>query len=818
MSLHVAVGRYVLVREIARGGMGTVYEALDPELKRRIAIKVLHGEIADARTVARLHREASIAARLQHPNIVAIHEVGTHEGRHFIAMDYVDGRTLADVLRERGTARAELLRMLEDVARAVGFAHARGVVHRDLKPANVLVDAGGRVLLTDFGLAHAEDVGQRLTRSQAVLGTPHYMAPEQVRGETRNTDARSDVYALGVMLYEILTGRLPFGAQTPAHLFQQILVEEPPPPAAAEADLEVIRFKAMDKERGQRYADATEFADDLARFRRGEPILARAPSFAARLSRGLRRRGAVLGTAAGVLAVAAAAWLVQDAVRASAEAGRSREAAARLESERGRAKEHERTRVETEDRARAQDEAFRHLEAARPALERATGLLHRKEADPDALARLADEARDEIEKAVARAPELAHAHYLLGVAWDLKGWADRAEECWRRAIALDARFGPAHGRLGRLLLVRAFIVTTHIAGPGEIEEPGDAAPVAEEAARSLGAAGGGPDDEMERAIAATMLAYVRRDADDFARRAVAGRQRFAGHDGEEEWWWLVGLAARAEHRMRAYDRALELRAAYPLVLYCRATEHYLRGDLQAAARDMEAAARFSPRDPVILFNRGAARQRLRRYDEAMMDYDRAIELKPDYAAAFANRAAAHKDRGELDRALADYTRALELRPRYITAINGRGHTWLAKGDTARAVADFTRSLEVNPGYFVPYSDRGVARLQAGDRPGAAADFDAAIEGDPDCTAALLNRGGMRYADGRHAEALADLNRAIELDTNLADAYANRAMVHTQLGDLGRAAADYEKALAVAYPGWPNRGYVQGLLERLRRRK
>ncbi|MBI2901433.1 MAG: serine/threonine protein kinase, partial [Planctomycetes bacterium] len=243
------LGKYLLKREVARGGMGIVFEAEDPKLKRRVAVKVLKETEAGAEEVARLHREAAIAAQLRHPNIVPIHEVGmvrddADRCTHYIAMDFVDGRTFAAVVRDPAVARGERLRMLEDVARAVAFAHSKGVVHRDLKPENVLVDTTGRVALTDFGLARSESFQTRLTASFTVMGTPAYMAPEQVKGLLPEVDARTDVYALGVMLYEALVGKPPFQADVPATLYDHILHREPARPTeldpSIERDVEVV--------------------------------------------------------------------------------------------------------------------------------------------------------------------------------------------------------------------------------------------------------------------------------------------------------------------------------------------------------------------------------------------------------------------------------------------------------------------------------------------------------------------------------------------------------------------------------------------------
>jgi tetratricopeptide (TPR) repeat protein/predicted Ser/Thr protein kinase len=301
------LGKYRIVRELGRGGMGIVYEARDSLLQRRVALKVLKPEAPpSSRAIDRFRREATIGAKLQHPNIVRVQEFGAaHDslGRqlHYLAMEYVDGRTLSRVIAE-GASRDELLRILEDVGRAVASAHKTGVIHRDLKPANVIVEASGRPVLVDFGVSQAEDFGTRLTTSGVVLGTPAYMAPEQVRGEANRIDARTDVYALGAMLYETLSGLPPFPDETTPLLLQKILTVGPVPLRrrmdSVDPQLESIVLKSMATDPEDRYPSAREWVRDLARVRRGQLIEAR-PA---------RKWGRPLAVAAALL-VLAAAWI-----------------------------------------------------------------------------------------------------------------------------------------------------------------------------------------------------------------------------------------------------------------------------------------------------------------------------------------------------------------------------------------------------------------------------------------------------------------------------------------------------------------------------
>jgi outer membrane protein assembly factor BamB len=310
-------GDYELLEEIARGGMGVVYRARQVSLNRIVALKmILAGQLASEEDVQRFRHEAQTAAALQHPNIVAIHEVGEHNGQHYFSMDYVEGHSLADWIADGPLPPLQAAEHVETVARAIQFAHERGVLHRDLKPANVLLDRSGQVRVTDFGLARQMTADKGLTATGAVVGTPSYMPPEQASGK-RVIGPSADIYSLGAVLYELVTGRPPFRAATPLDTLLQVMEAEPAAPRllnpAVNRDLETIILKCLRKEPAKRYASAAELADDLGAFREGRPIKARRPGPVERVTRWAqknRRSLALVAVAAAVSAVAvfAALW------------------------------------------------------------------------------------------------------------------------------------------------------------------------------------------------------------------------------------------------------------------------------------------------------------------------------------------------------------------------------------------------------------------------------------------------------------------------------------------------------------------------------
>jgi tRNA A-37 threonylcarbamoyl transferase component Bud32 len=290
-------GDYELLEEIARGGMGVVYKARQKSLNRIVALKlILSGQLASDDEIQRFHTEAEAAANLDHPGIVPIYEVGALAGQHYFSMGYVEGQSLAAQISSRPLPPREAAETVCSVAEAVHFAHQAGVIHRDLKPANILLDRAGHPRVTDFGLAKRVKGDSHLTGTGQILGTPSYMPPEQATGSADQIGPVSDVYALGAVLYALLTGRPPFYAASPLETLVQVVRQEPVSPRQLNAqvprDLETIALKCLEKNASRRYATAQELADELGRYLAGEPIQARPISPDERLWRWCRRHPA----------------------------------------------------------------------------------------------------------------------------------------------------------------------------------------------------------------------------------------------------------------------------------------------------------------------------------------------------------------------------------------------------------------------------------------------------------------------------------------------------------------------------------------------
>ena len=331
-AILYSFGDYELLEEIARGGMGIVYRARQVSLNRIVAVKVLiSGLLASPEFVQRFRAEAAAAASLQHPNIVAIHEVGYREGQHFFAMDYVFGSSLAELTRNGPLSARRAAGYVKTIAGAIHYAHERGILHRDLKPANVLIDENDQPRVTDFGLAKDVHKQTDLTLSGQVLGSPGYMSPEQAGARRGLVGRRSDVYSLGAILYHLLTGRPPFMADSVAKTLHQVQNDEPVSPRllnpAVPHDLATICLKCLEKEPEKRYATAEGLADDLGRFLDRKPILARPISRPEKCWRWCRRNPVVATLAATavlifVLGFAGVTWQGQRACQAATDAQR----------------------------------------------------------------------------------------------------------------------------------------------------------------------------------------------------------------------------------------------------------------------------------------------------------------------------------------------------------------------------------------------------------------------------------------------------------------------------------------------------------------
>lgn len=427
---------YEILGELGRGAMGVVFKARDQRLNRLVALKmILAGEYARSQEQARFLAEAEAAAALAHPHIVTLFEIGQQRGLPWFTLEFVEGGTLEGRVAQHPLPPAEAARLIEQVARGVGHAHTRGIVHRDLKPGNILLTPDGTPKVTDFGIAKRLDGDSQLTATGVTVGTPSYMAPEQAAGDSKRVGPAADLYALGAILYRLLTGRPPFQAATVPETLVQVVRDDPVPPRLLQPklqrDLETICLKCLHKEPQRRYATADALADDLERFLKGEPIQARPVPAWERAWKASRRHPAV--TALGASAILATVAILAVIVIANARLKQERDLA-RLAEE---AAQHERAKAQSrlELAVGAVDKMMVRVAdarwASRPELQN-----ERRQVLADAVAFFAALPEDDSRNPLVRR-EAARVHLRVATAWFALAEYEKAERSLQTAMKLN---------------------------------------------------------------------------------------------------------------------------------------------------------------------------------------------------------------------------------------------------------------------------------------------------------------------------------------------------------------------------------------------
>ncbi len=493
------LGKYELTRPLGAGGMGIVYLAYHPGLHSFFAVKVLRsGIFAAPEELKRFEREAHVLGRLRHPGIVRVCDAGVESGQAYLAMEYVEGANLSSVLddpssfdvpvgpprvdragegfdRRGGIAAVAAVGMVRKIAEALQFAHEAGVVHRDLKPANVIREPGGTLKVMDFGLAKPDGAGEAvLTQSGMLTGTPAYMSPEQAQARVGELDARSDVYQVGAILYEMLTGRPPYLGESPLAVAMKVAQEDPPPPRrvapGVDPDAETICLKAMAREKHLRYASAGDLAEDCRRYLEEEGIRARPPKPWEPALRWCRRRPLLVGALGVALAATLAFGRENRRARIAAE-DRAREQSARAEAEQ------EQARLREAMLAALRERADLYLDAA---------LRVRRAGAP--LAEVEDyrqQLQQAAAEAIAREPRRPEPHYHLGRLSRALLFLEDAVRHQDAALALDPSFAPSRYERAVLLLIRSFdLAAERVWDFPPAEVPGTAATPGAHAARA----------------------------------------------------------------------------------------------------------------------------------------------------------------------------------------------------------------------------------------------------------------------------------------------------------------------------------------------
>jgi tetratricopeptide (TPR) repeat protein len=816
LPLWPCVPGYEVLDQLGRGGMGVVYKARQLTLNRVVALKmILAGSHAGPEDLARFRLEAEAIARLQHPNIVQIHEVGEHEGLPFFSLEFCPGGSLDEKLGGMPLPSAEAARLVQTLARAVQAAHERHVVHRDLKPANVLLTADGTLKITDFGLAKKLDQVGRTGSGTAIMGTPPYMAPEQARGKSKEIGPATDVYALGAILYECLTGRPPFQAATTADTLLQVLTEEPVPVRRLQPtvprDLETVCLKCLQKEPGQRYGSAADLADDLGWFLVGEPIRARPVPAWERAVKWARRRptAAALAVAVAVAVLAASAGgLFYGLYTGQQATALRRQVERRQQAERlfGQGRD-----AETAGRlalaGRQEDEAARQLEAADRLLEQALTVLDREEdelgaqirqrratigADLDELTR-----RRQMRRRVEGLREDLDAVRFHTVSPAEKERADNLAQVRRLAKRALARFG--------VRVDRAAAEAVQALERERFASAGQRKQVAEgcyelllawaEADAEAGRLPGRPAAERAKGtrqalrLLDTAAALGRAHGVPAPLAYYQRRARYHAQAGEEK----AAAAARL--------RAAGLRPQTALDHFLAALEDFRQGQTDRAAAACERALQQQNDHFWALYLQALCRLKARRWAEARAGFHACVSRRPDFLWPRLLRGVASAELKEFETAEVDFAWALGKAAgpleRYVVLTN-RSVLWVRRQRYAAAVADLEAAVALRPddhqahlNLAEVYRRRHNLRRAVAAAAGGAAALSLAGVGDD------LRR------------AVAALDRAVTCRPDDAELYHTRARVHLARNDWGRARRDLEAARRC-----PNRGDPERVAGRL----
>jgi serine/threonine-protein kinase len=854
--LGTAIGPYTLLEAIGEGGFGIVFRAEQRSpVGRQVALKVLKPGMDSRQVVARFEAERQALALMDHPNIARVFDGGTSPaGRPYFVMELVRGLPITEFCKEHPGALRERLRLFIDVCRAVQHAHLKGVIHRDLKPSNVLValqDGRPVVKVIDFGIAKA--LGQRLTDKTLstglaqVLGTPLYMSPEQAGLAGGDIDTRADIYALGVILYELLTGTTPFPRELLSGLSEDemrrvIREEEPPtpsrrlrttrasptPPASSLQELDWIVMKALEKDRERRYESAGALAADVERYLRDEPVAAGPPSAWYRFRKFARRRRGALATAAvltgALILVGGGFWWSERRQAALAATEEAQQEA--LDQEVNRAT----------DEAEGLTGLAKWPEA-QAAVERAVKLLA-------AVGRTqVPERLQELQKDVAMAQELdgvarwsdefAVSHQQLDAAY---ARAFRTGGIDVEALTTDEAARRIRARSIRLELLRALeswsrarrragdraiapwqpLLEVVIAADSDAYRNRLRTLLTGRDSKGLEAMAATAD--VHRLPAVTLYLLGTGLAELGATEQAISLLRAAQRQYPDSPWLSEALGrlcylARPPHYADAVRYLTAAAAARPRSAYvadCLGLALWRNGSAAEAVAEFSRALELKPDLLDAQLGRALAYQRLGEWDRARAEFARLAAAEPGSAKDWYNRGLAYGNLGQWDRARAAYSQAIEREARFAMAWAARGEACGHLGRWQESLADCSRAIELDAGLASAWHDRGQAYEHLGKWDLALAGYSKAIELDPRFAVAWAYRGGAYSQLGQAERALADCSQAIELDPRLAGAWSNRGAAYLQVGQCEKALADLSRAVELD-PGlaiaWTNRGGV-----------
>jgi serine/threonine protein kinase/tetratricopeptide (TPR) repeat protein len=819
---------YEILGELGRGGMGVVYKARQLRLNRVVALKmILAGEYAGTDAVARFLAEAEMVAQLRHPNIVQIHAIGDCDGRPYVELEYVEGGSLSLRLDGKPWPPRAAARLIESLASAVALAHRLGIVHRDLKPANILMTDDGTPKITDFGLAKSSEKSLGLTKTNSILGSPSYMAPEQAEGQAKDVGPVADIYALGANLYELLTGRPPFVGPTVLATLDLVKNTEPVPPRCMQpgvpADLETICLKCLRKEQSRRYESADALAEDLGRFLAGEPILARPTPRWERALKWVRRRPSTAAliavSALSIVATAAGGfWYRAEQDRHRAAIRRRiegvRQQASRfilLGAEAIRRKDWDAASAQMSSALalfRTEPELLGHSADAKRMLDLCRAKIAAREARTAARTRLAA-FRHFYDEAVFYQSEYTG----LDAATNLRASRTAARQALDqfqpdagsgRGLALPAgAFDASEAeeiteRYYELALGLAAAIARPLPGEDPVAQATESLQILDqiervrpptraffvrrgdyllrigdkEAAQAMHTRAAAAARAGESTVDAFLEAKAAYGRHDYAQAIAALRRLLSGQPAHFWGHYLLAICELKQHDPRAAQAALTVcQAARPDFVWTYLLKGFAEsemGEFDLAETDFKHAADRgldAASRYVMLVNRGVMRLRRGWAELAAGDFSAAIELEPDRFQAYVNLAQAHQNLGRFDQALAVLDRAITRSTKEAVLYRARARVHRLRLHDSEALADLDRAIALAPAH------------------------DPARRGDH------LERALIFDKEGRHDQALAECDRVVAENHDAPDVHRIRGAILVKLRRFDEAIRAFDLCIA-----------------------
>ncbi|MEK7484935.1 MAG: tetratricopeptide repeat protein [Planctomycetota bacterium] len=827
-------GNYQILKKLGQGAMGAVYHVKDSQLQKEYALKLMLAQGSDTpQDRIRFQQEARITARLKHPNIVQVVDFGEEKGKLYFVMELIQGCSLKDYFLQPHEIQ-EKIQVFEKILNALHYAHTEGIIHRDLKPANIFMTPDGEPKIGDFGLAKDfQSASLNLTKSGEILGTPAYMAPEQISGQTDSFRSTTDVYAVGVCLYEALTQQLPLNGATIPELVYKVCLEEPLPPSSLKKeihpDLDSILLKALEKSQEYRYSSAEAFADDLRHFLAGEPISIRSFSFQERSFKWYRRNRLSFWICFILLLFFVLLWSFYRWQEMQQIQSRFKN---HLQSAQKKMARYE---LQGEDSFSKKNALL--LEALNEANE-ALILIPENFAGEQQKSEIAIQ----LIRLSCRHQEYLLAEYVVRDLKNLKYFPELSSQLKLEEIEPSERQNEKQfqeefqqwihflkkGRRKKEFHQEAIFRITKMQTPlilNELlqileesreyflqkERPQHLSEFYETIVKSMGHF----ESEKMNAILFKIIQEVGADLKqtppqnrlmDQLNYLIAVIQTSSQNKITQAAEAIGNLRLEIGNHGQFWDRTLVyMRKLLPMVkkeglpVYeenelLSTYKAYISGNWQESLDSIEEFLKKNPTDSDAYNKRGLLFYTTQNYRRALDDFSRAIELNPQESSPYNHRALTKVQLEDLEGALEDYEKALQLSPDCFAYYINRSQVYLLQKQWKKALEDSNSALKIDPQAADVYQQRGLIYSTLGQASDALSDYNCALSIDPQASGVYLNRGNLRSVFGDFQGALHDFNEVIRLSPKMALAYLRRGNIKRSLEDWEGALIDYQQGI------------------------